>query len=305
MLPKRGKSAAPTRCLVWMTVVVVVLAALGATAGDAAGGTPVRAESTVDPIGSEVSANWAGYVATGPGSTYTTASPTMSYSDVTGEWVEPRATCTGAPTSVALWVGLGGYSVNSQELEQAGTSADCDAGGRPDYYAWYELVPADAIVVRLKIDPGDLVTSSVVVNGDDVLVQVIDRSRGTRFTHRLTMHNPDTSSAEWIVEAPTECTTASDCEQVALTNFGQVTFARTFAIGNAVPGTIESPAWMATAITLVPTTHRVFGAANDAAVGADNAGAEPLNANVAGTGFSVSWQADAAADDQTTGASGT
>ena len=54
----------------------------------------------------------------------------MSYTDVTGQWVQPKAVCKdGRPTSLAIWVGLGGYSVTSQELEQVGTSADCDEKG--------------------------------------------------------------------------------------------------------------------------------------------------------------------------------
>ena len=48
-------------------------------------------------------------------------------------------------TSLAIWVGLGGYSLTSGELEQIGTEADCDAHGRASYYVWYELVPADPV----------------------------------------------------------------------------------------------------------------------------------------------------------------
>ncbi len=236
-----------------------------------------------------VSSNWAGFVATGPGSTATTASSAMTYTDVTGQWVEPTATCDGSPSSVALWVGLGGYSETSQSLEQTGTSADCNAAGHASYYAWYELVPANSVTVKLKVSPGDVIASSVVVNGTKVLVQVTDRTRGTRFTKRLTMANPDLTSAEWIAEAPSECATETSCQQLALTNFDSVNFSRTYAIGNGVAGTITSPTWTATPIQLVPRAHRFYGGAynsqNDA-----NAGAAPGSLSPDGSGFTISWQ---------------
>jgi hypothetical protein len=241
----------------------------------------------------DVSSNWAGYVATGPGSNSTTASPSMSYTDVTGQWVEPTATCSGAPTSVALWVGLGGYSESSNELEQTGTAADCSADGTASYYAWYELVPANSINVTMKILPGDVITSSVVANGRQILVQVIDRTRGTRFTKRLKMATPDLSSAEWIAEAPSECGSNNYCRQLALTNFGDVNFIRTYAIGNSLPGTITSANWTATAIQLIPRSHRFFGDFSNGDGGGMPAGAAPLALAADGSGFGIEWQANA------------
>ena len=79
----------------------------------------------------------------------------MSYTDVTGQWVQPKAGCrAGTPTSLAIWVGLGGYSLSSRELEQVGTSADCDVHGRPSYYVWYELVPAGPVNLMMTDRPG-------------------------------------------------------------------------------------------------------------------------------------------------------
>lgn len=240
-----------------------------------------------------VSSNWAGYVATGPGSTAMVASPSMAYSDVTGQWVEPTATCSGVPTSVAVWVGLGGYSVNSTKLEQAGTSADCSANGTASYYAWYELVPADSVNIDLKIFPGDVIASSVVINGSEVLVQITDRTRRTRFTRHLTMNAPDVSSAEWIAEAPAECMGSNACQQFALTDFDSVTFTRTYAIGNTVPGTITDPTWTATAMELVPSAHRFFGASFKSTSDALSAGASPLALSPDGNGFTIDWEPSA------------
>jgi Peptidase A4 family len=265
------------------------VAAVAAPRGGAAA-TLAGATLAVQPA---VSSNWAGYVVTGPGSTATTASPAMTYTDVTGQWVEPKAVCTGVATSVALWVGLGGYSTDSQALEQTGTSADCGANGTPSYYAWYELVPANSVTIKLKIFPGNVIASSVVVSGNSILVQVTNRTRGTRFTRRLTTDAPDLTSAEWIAEAPAECSSDTNCRQVALTNFGAVTFTRTYAVGNDVDGTITGPGWSATPIELVPHAQRFYGAADQSSGGAAGAGAMPLALAADGSGFAVDWQANA------------
>jgi Peptidase A4 family len=267
-------------------------AALVPAAGTAANGARTRLSTASHEAAADVTSNWAGYAAVGLGSTATTASPTTAFTDVTGQWKQPKASCTpGSPTSVALWVGLGGYSVNATALEQTGTSADCNGNGQATYYAWYELVPADSVTVKLKIDPGDVIASSVVVNGSDVLVQVIDRTRHTRFTKHLTMANPDLTSAEWIAEAPSQCGGAGFCRQVDLTNFGSVSFARCFAKSNAVGGTIGSPNWMATNLQLVPEAHRFFGQRNDPSATAGG-GATASTLAPGGAGFSIAWNAN-------------
>jgi hypothetical protein len=221
----------------------------------------------------------------------------MTYSDVTGSWVEPKATCSGTESSVALWVGLGGFSVKSQALEQTGTSADCEPDGTTSYYAWYELVPRNSVTVKtLKIDPGDQITSSVVVDGtgvDNVLVQVTDRTRHTRFTKRLTMARPDVRSADWIAEAPAECSAdGSRCVPLALTDFGSVTFTHTYATGNSLAGTITSPNWIANPIELIPQAHRFFGVSDQGNSASVAAGAMPVGLAADGSGFTVQWEQD-------------
>jgi hypothetical protein len=84
--------------------------------------------ATVDPQ-EEVSQNWAGYVAGG-------SSSDTQFSDVSGSWVQPSATCGSGQTYSAFWVGLGGSGNGSSGLEQTGTQADCTADGGTDYYAW-------------------------------------------------------------------------------------------------------------------------------------------------------------------------
>ena len=267
------------------------------------GAVAVAAAVAAPTAGIDVSSNWSGYAVTGVGSTATVASTSMSFTDVTGTWTQPAATCTpGQSTSAAIWVGLGGYTVGSNSLEQTGTSADCNSAGKATYYAWYELVPAASVTLKLKIFPGDKITSTVLINGTDVLVQVKDRTRRTVFSKHLQMATPDLSSAEWIAEAPSECTVTGFCRTVPLTNFGSVTFSKIAALGNGQGGTLSGPGWEPTPIQLVPRARRFFGDVNASA--SSTAGASPTNLSADGSAFTVNWVADATASPTTTTTSG-
>ena len=184
----------------WIRTAVMGTIAAGALAGGAGvGGRTDEAAAhsfSTQQAGAatDVSSNWAGYVASASDTTYTS---------VTASWRQPTADCVQSDNGAAsaFWVGLGGYDSSSQALEQIGTSADCNSQtGKPSYYAWYELVPNPSVTIKpLKIFPGDLITTSVnIVGTDTVLVQVKDRTRKTSFTKKLTFANPDLTSAEWI-----------------------------------------------------------------------------------------------------------
>jgi hypothetical protein len=128
-----------------------------------------------------------------------------------------------------------------------------------------------------------------------VLVQVNDRSRHVVFTRHLTMAAPDLSSAEWIAEAPSQCSDGGFCPQLALTRFTTLTFSRTFAKGNTTAGTISSPNWTSTALQLVPRgAHHFFGDRNDPTGVSGAAGAIPSALTPDGSGFTVTWQANPA-----------
>jgi hypothetical protein len=240
-----------------------------------------------------VSSNWAGYaVATPetpetPGQPATTAPATM-FTSVTGTWTQPRATCTaGSRSYSAVWVGLGGLDPDSQALEQIGTDADCTATGASRYTAWYELVPAPPVELKLKILPGDTISASVNVTGTDVLVQIKNRTRHTSFTKQLTVAQPDLASAEWIVEAPSACSSDNRCSVLPLANFGSVSFTRIATIGNGQPGTLANPAWSVLPIRLLPDANARFSGLGRSA-GAP--GATPGAASPDGRSFSVVWE---------------
>jgi Peptidase A4 family len=216
------------------------------------------------------SSNWAGYAV----SSADPAAP-VTYSSVSGTWVQPAASCSASSASYsAFWVGLGGVSVNS--LEQIGTETDCTANGQPTYNVWYELVPAASVPVKLKVFPGNTISANVTVNGQLVIVKLQNLTRKTSFTKRLFMASPDVSSAEWIAEAPSTCTSSGDrCRTLPLANFGTVAFTSAKALASGHGGVIVDDAWAATAIEL-----RAF------------TGAVPSELAPDGASFSVTWVAE-------------
>jgi hypothetical protein len=236
-----------------------------------------------------VSSNWSGYVAAAPDGAAT------SFSDVTGTWVQPKATCgSGRVDAAAFWVGLGGNDPSSPSLEQLGTSVSCDGStNTPTYEAWWEIVPAASVLIPLKIRPGDRINAAVLVNGQTVTMSLKDLTRHTRFSKTLVESQQlDVSSAEWIAEAPSDCSPSGHCRPVPLTRFGAVTFTNAAAIGNTHPGTITDPTWAPTAIELIggsDQTGRFLGTGDPLGSGV---GAVPSDLSADGRSFSVSWQAN-------------
>jgi Peptidase A4 family len=176
---------------------------------------------------SAVSANWAGYAVTG-------AVNAARFSRVAGSWVQPAGTCTqGQETYAVTWVGLGGFKQGARALEQDGTAVDCGRSGRAAYSAWFELVPAAPVTMRLKVHPGDRITASVAQKASKTILQVRDQTTGVARTTVRTVSAPDLSSAEWIVEAPSLCFTSTHCSPLPLTNFGTVSFSGASVSSNA------------------------------------------------------------------------
>jgi len=248
---------------------------------------PAAAAAQSSAASPSVSSNWAGYAVTGANGS------TKDFSNVSGTWVAPAATCTpGSPTYSAFWVGIGGYSENSQALEQTGSEADCSASGRPEYSAWYELVPAAPVTLKLNIAAGDSVSAGVVVNGHDVTIAFIDHTRHTSVVKHLKASSIDLTSAEWIAEAPSQCDESGNCVPTPLTDFGNVSFTGLSATSAGHAGTVSDPSWAEQAIELQEDSggrHR-FARASDSATTAT-----PSALSATGGAFSVAFSENSAA----------
>ncbi|HEY4277995.1 MAG TPA: G1 family glutamic endopeptidase [Conexibacter sp.] len=234
--------------------------------------------ATTDDVAT--SANWAGYAASVASTDATASDP--QFSRVSASWTQPAADCSSGAGDAAFWVGLGGAGEQSQALEQAGTEASCDGAGNATYSAWYELVPAAPVTLDLTINPGDRISSYVTIDGTQVKVSLTDQTSGKSATKTLAMDSPDTSSAEWIAEAPSQCDAGlNSCQPVPLANFGSVSFTDVSATAAGHTGTLTDPAWTAQPMQL----------ASEAA-----AGAAPTTASDAGDAFDVSVTPQATAD---------
>ncbi len=224
------------------------------------------------------STNWAGYAVHRGG---------VRFQRVSGSWTQPRAACTpGSPTYSAVWVGLGGYARSSRALEQIGTELDCNARGRAVSSAWYELVPSASHTTKLIVRPGDRVRASVAVSGRQVHLSLDDLTRHRSFTRTVRASVLDTSSAEWILEAPSLCAGSGVCQPLPLADFGATTIgtARTESASGHT-GSIEDRHWDASEISLLTPEPRFVaggGSAGPAAV--------PSSLSRQGDSFTVTYR---------------
>ncbi|MHB8241559.1 MAG: G1 family glutamic endopeptidase [Solirubrobacteraceae bacterium] len=243
----------------------------------------------------DVSSNWAGYVAA-------PSAAGSHYSSVSGSWTEPSVTCTKRHvTYSAVWVGLGGARESASALEQIGTDADCTRSGRAVYSTWFELLPAEAVGTRLGVHPGDRMTGSVTVRRGKATLRLRNLTTGRRFSITRRLAHEDVSSAEWIVEAPSICTNAGSCRAYGLSDFGQVSFTAASATADGHTGPIADPGWSATALELRQGFNQ--GASRGATAGGAPSSssviaASPSSAANAQGAFAVTWQEQAVQDER-------
>jgi hypothetical protein len=134
------------------------------------------------------SSNWSGYAVTG--GTFKTA---------TASWIQNKATCTSGDgsTDMSPWVGIDGFS--SSTVEQTGSSADCN-GATVDYYAWYEMYPANVIVINKTVKAGDSFTGTVThTTGTKYTLKLTDHTQGWTNSVTKSLSAAD-SSAEAVME---------------------------------------------------------------------------------------------------------
>jgi hypothetical protein len=238
-----------------------------------------------------ISPNWAGYVAGG-----STSNP-ASFTSVTGTWTVPAATCTSgsAATLSTEWVGLGGYT--TQRQEEIGTDTNCDGKGRPVYFAWFELVPFLSYTIKGEpVKAGDTMTGLVkVLSSSLVELQIQNQTRNWTWSKNITFSPLDTSTAEWITEAPQTCLRFV-CNEANLANFGTVSMRGISATANGKSGTLTNPDWNVSALQLIPGKVRVATLDPEAVTSSTGkatsaAGATPGAYSSDGSSFDTTWSA--------------
>jgi hypothetical protein len=144
--------------------------------------------------------------------------------------VQPALTCTSKTTYSSFWVGLDGYS--NSALEQTGTEADC-IGGKAEYGAWWEVLPASESPYSVTVKAGDSLSASVVYNGNGTFTMTLTDStqNWSKSTTADGSSGFQDSSAEVIAEA-----TDVNGSIAKLSDFGTVTFTNAEADGSSLGG---------------------------------------------------------------------
>jgi Peptidase A4 family len=267
---------------------------VGATRAGLAGAAIIAAVLCAAPAAlakTTTSSNWAGYAVHRPG---------VSYRQVSGTWTQPNATCIpGQSTYSAVWVGIGGYKPTSDALEQIGTEVDCNQAGNTVSSAWYELVPAPSRGISFVVRPGDVIHATVTVVGHEATLELDNRTLHHTFRKRVFAPTIDVSSAEWIVEAPSECVSQFACQALPLANFGSVAFdSATATSTTGVTGSITDSRWWRTKIMLTPGAQRFIVARQTS----DTAGtATPSTLQGRGSQFGVTYGTEAVPNEQFAG----
>jgi hypothetical protein len=270
----------------------LVSAALVATAAFAVS-APASGHVAVHNPEPVTTPNWSGYVATGR------SSDPVAFRRVTGSWLVPAVHCTAADAraSSAVWVGLGGYlRAEKNTLEHLGTDSNCDAAGRPVYFAWFEVAPFRAFTIPNRLRAGDAVTATVAVLPDArVELALKDATSGWASARTISLFGQPAASAEWIVSTPENCIQTS-CKLARLPEFATVRFSHIDATAASATGTLADPAWHSTPIELAPVhagsaPTTLASTASDPPTACGEAGATPGPVSPEGGTFSVSWMA--------------
>ena len=164
---------------------------------------PIRVSTTT-----YASTNWSGHLATDG-----------NFTVVSGSWAVPTVTGnTGIESVDGTWIGIGG--VTSNDLIQVGTLDQVAADGTVSSNIFYEILPAEAMVVDMPIKSGDVMSASVTETSlNQWLIVINDITNGNTFSKSLS-YNSSHSSAEWIEEDPSYLSGSL----MPFANFGTVTF---------------------------------------------------------------------------------
>jgi Peptidase A4 family len=220
------------------------------------------------PVQEGTSQNWSGYAAF--------VNPSHPQSNVVnavyGSWTVPTLSSATHNTWCSLWVGIDGYS--SSTVEQLGTEHDWYNGQQLNY-AWFEMYPNYSYeIVGFPANPGDVISASVVYQGNNVFVLTI-----SNLTRRVSTTIPTSytkskiakrSSAEWVLEAP------YSGGILPLSHFNVVNFGNCTATINNIHGPINDHFWSDDQLVMVTAS------------GAVKALPSALSSN--GQNFSVAWR---------------
>jgi hypothetical protein len=195
------------------------------------------------PQNETLSNNWSGYGISGG-----------SYTAVQASWTVPAVSYqsySGAPKVEAssTWIGIGGQD-GDETLIQIGTMQAAAPDEDPEYFAWYEILPATEVPISHKqypVKPGDTITATIQCTsacGSYALsswtLTLTDASWPQPYTITL-QYASSLGSVEWIMEGPCikDCS-SSEPGFAYLPNYGSTTFSA-ISVNNGNPNLARSP----------------------------------------------------------------
>jgi hypothetical protein len=220
----RGGSVVRFICTAAACAAIAASFALSASAGHRDAATRAATSGVLIPSspgeilplsgGTVHSANWSGYAV---------RSKQHAISGVSGTFVVPSITKRRFGIA-ATWAGVGGFK--TKDLVQAGTVEESQFGRR--YFAWYELLPAGLVHLHgchgdphCNVSPGDHISVSISnVSGNSWKIAV--GNAGHWSWTRQFAYTSSRSSADWILEAP-----SNGVETYPLAHVGTVSFGPT------------------------------------------------------------------------------
>jgi hypothetical protein len=161
------------------------------------------------PVASEQSSNWSGYAAVGG-----------PYTVVKGSFTVPSpAEGTPGGDQVSEWVGVDGMSASDSSLIQAGVEEYPDPYDPAGFVVqpWWEILPAaETNITTMTVNAGDDVTVTIwQVSGTTWEIRLVDDTTGQGFTTPPEQYTGPGSTADWVVEATTECQFQCQTSQLA------------------------------------------------------------------------------------------
>lgn len=174
-------------------------ASTGSPGGTATHGAPIAV------LKANQSTNWFGY------NQGILESGSSGYHSITADWTVPKASQhkKGEDEYSSTWAGIGGgcvdagCAVGDNTLIQAGTEQDM-VGGRPQYSAWWEIIPAPSVAISMTVAPADhmhLDIHETVANSEVWSITLVDVTRNETFTQTVP-YSSTYATAEWIEETP-------------------------------------------------------------------------------------------------------
>ena len=173
------------------------------------------------------STNWSGLIALGEPFQ---GGGTEPIAEIDGDWQVPAVTPTTPNAASATWIGIDGVADTS--LIQVGT-IQTSGGGKTSYSAFYEMLPASAVIINQPVAAGDEIAASIrTLGGSNWNISITDSQGVTtkwKSSFDVTYSTPG-DTAEWIEEAP-----MVGGSQATLADFGSVQFTNLNLMSSIAP----------------------------------------------------------------------